>query len=364
MHIVLDTNVVVTEGYGASRRFKLFLSVARMLGYSVYVPEVVVDEVVAKFARVLGSEAEDLGKKRRRLTELLSSELSDPLDGLDLAAESESFRSRLLKQLSDASVQLLSYPTTSHRDLVKRATTRIRPFNEKGSGYRDTLIWMTVLDLVPRADDLIVLVAKDRMFRGQGTELNARLVSEAKGEGDQSTDVALALDLKALIDDYIRPNLKNVAWDDPVKTLSNLANDVGSTLDTQIMNEYAHQELDPNRIGLTWEFESPKLQAVSEFCDPDQIDVSELNTGQYLVKVAANFTGEFDVFMLKANWYAHEDDARLYLIDWDWNDFGLLASISLPVRCEAYLLVDSGGNLLNGYESIDIIPALVHDANF
>ena len=38
MHIVLDTNAIVSEGFGNSRQFKALLSVSNSLGYTIVVP--------------------------------------------------------------------------------------------------------------------------------------------------------------------------------------------------------------------------------------------------------------------------------------------------------------------------------------
>ena len=363
MHIVLDTNIIVSEGYGTSRRFKLFLSVARTLNYSVYVPEIVIDEVVAKFSRVSECETRSLRKHMTNLSRMLSRSLSDPLDALDMAGQTECFRNRLLAQLCQAGVQKLGYPSIPHRKVATRANSRKKPFDKKGSGYRDTLIWMTVLDLVPSVDAQIVLVSTDRAFQGKGTELDHQLIVESKGIANGTTEVALATDLNTLIGDYIRPNLQNVPWSDPLAILDQLTHDAPEKLEEKIREEYAHRELDSSQIGLTWEFESPALQSISDFCSSDEINVvvNKLDDDQHLVKVGGNFTGEFDVFMLKANWYAYEDDPRLSLVDWDWNDHGVLVNICMVVGLEAYCIVDNDGNVRDDFESVSIVPALPPD---
>jgi hypothetical protein len=50
--------------------------------------------------------------------------------------------------LQDAGVVIRPTPTVSHDVLAQRAIDRTRPFNEHGGGYRDTLHWYTVLDVI------------------------------------------------------------------------------------------------------------------------------------------------------------------------------------------------------------------------
>ena len=68
MHIVLDTNAIVSEGFGNSRQFKALLSVSNSLGYTIVVPQIVIDETVARFSKSLASEVESVRNKLRKLS--------------------------------------------------------------------------------------------------------------------------------------------------------------------------------------------------------------------------------------------------------------------------------------------------------
>ena len=341
MHIVLDANAIVSEGFGNSRQFKALLSVANALGYTIVVPQVVVDEVVARFSKSLEAEVEAVRSRLAKLSNWMSRSLESPIGVLNVADETESFKRTLLKKFEDANVVVAGYPDTPHEELVRRATSRTRPFDDNGSGYRDTLIWMTVLDLVTETGEQVVLVAADKAFRNKERpnlhrDLTTQVSDITRAGGNR---VALSINLSSLVDDHIRPYLNNVPWENPLETLANLVFGAEETIALAIQEKYAHMEWDPNALGLSGDFESPTLDSASNVTIRSVEDVREYPGGGYLVKVEADFEADFGVFMYKSDWYAHEEEPHLFVVDWDWNDHGLFAGIVLSMRCSADLVV-------------------------
>ena len=342
MHIVLDTNSVVSEGFGNSKQFKALLSVSNALGHTIVVPQLVIDETVAKFNRTLASEVETVRNRLSKLSNWIDRSLESPVESLNLGHETESFKSALHAKLKDANVVVVSYPDTPHEALVRRATSRTRPFNEAGSGYRDTLIWMSVLDVVASTTERVVLVAADNDFSRSKEDhrLHGQMVAEVtKIHGRDANSVTLAKDLAQLVNEHIRPSLNNVTWQNPLETLAAFVTDAEETIALAIQEKYAYTEWDPQDLGLSWEFETPSLTFVEGITALVVRDVREYPGERYLVNVEANFEAQFDIFIYKADWYAFEDEPNLWVEDWDWNDHGLLAGTTLQMRCTADLVV-------------------------
>ena len=344
MHIVLDTNAIVSEGFGNSRQFKALLSVSDVLGYTIVVPQVVIDEVVSRFSKSIESEIEAVQVKLNKLSNWMDRSLESEVGSIRLEDETELFAGALRSKLECANVVVVGYPDTAHEVLVRRATSRTRPFNKAGSGYRDTLIWMSVLDLVQRVTERVVLVAADTIFAKNKDDhhLHGDLVAEVRQiEGRDADSVALCKDLAQLVNEHIRPSLNDVAWQNPLETLATLVSNAEETIALAIQDKYFYTEWDPNDLGLSWEFESPRLALAEGVTDLAVLDVREYPGGRYLVNVEATFDAQFDVFMYKSDWYAYDDDPNLFVEDWDWNDHGLLAGTVLPMRCTADLVVSA-----------------------
>ena len=75
------------------------------------------------------------------------------------------------------SFTVLPWPQTAHQDLAMRAVNRTPPFNEKGTGYRDSLVWADVVELARSGHD-VALVSMDKAFEGNPGELAPALQAE------------------------------------------------------------------------------------------------------------------------------------------------------------------------------------------
>src|SRR5262249_14685420 len=71
------------------------------------------------------------------------------------------YEAQLRRRLTQHHVSVREHPTISHAEVVKRAIAKRPPFNQQGQGYRDTLIWYTILELVADPDDWFVTVDND-----------------------------------------------------------------------------------------------------------------------------------------------------------------------------------------------------------
>jgi hypothetical protein len=59
-----------------------------------------------------------------------------------------SYSARLTQLAIDHDFAHLSYPKASHKNIVARALRRRRPFRENGTGYRDALLWSSILERI------------------------------------------------------------------------------------------------------------------------------------------------------------------------------------------------------------------------
>jgi len=339
MHYVLDANVIVGGAFGASVHLRTLLSASRDIGYTVYVPRIVLEEVFAKYSRALASKVEEANKVLAALSRLLDRDYKHLADGLDVGGETKGFQERLLGQLVEARSVILEYPDTPHADLVKRATLRKRPFDNKGHGYRDALIWQTVIELATQVEGTVILVSQDNHFAdGQGN-LHSDLIEDLIGLGLPQDKVTLAPQLATLFDEHVRTKLRTISWDCPLRILAQQGMNLEEFIGLRIQEAYFGQEWNPSKLGLPYEYESPMLDEIEEVSNLVVVDSRELSPNQILVKIGAETFGDFGVFVYKPDWYI-SDDPRLNLDDFDWSDHYVRAKIAVPLRCELDLVVD------------------------
>ncbi len=342
MYVVLDSSVIISEGYGDSRLFELFTSTSSLAGYKVCVPKLVFVEVAADFARMLDRETKKVSKGLDFLSRRLGQCLQSSIDNLDKETENAQYLKRFESKINESGSIIVEYPTTLHEDLVHRAASRQKPFDETGSGYRDALVWDTVIDLASAVSDPVILVSEDPDFantdkddkgkrhKKKKNSLHPDLINDLKLRGISKDKVVLMPSLSEFVDVYVRPRLK----------LSQLDLDTERMIVDSLLKIYSGYEWDPADLGLSVEYESPFLDRLYGISDLHVLDVRELSSTQLLVKVTATLDCDFSVFVYKPDGYVMDDD-RLAVYDFAWNDHYLWGGLNLSLESELSLTIDT-----------------------
>ncbi|WP_144761293.1 PIN domain-containing protein [Curtobacterium sp. 9128] len=193
----------------------------RLLGYAswhrfldVRVPTVCVEELVAHHGRQV-TEAHTLWERASQSYRRLGLEVPSAPAALDYRAYVET---RLDEHLG---FDIMPLPNVAHWELLRRAVGRIPPFDDRGSGYRDSLVWANVADLA-RAGTDVALVTADKIFRDDGGGLTALLQS----------DIEDAAGSVVIVQDLTRWLLEHLPWK------SERASDAVATAQDEEFREY------------------------------------------------------------------------------------------------------------------------------
>ncbi len=330
----------MSQRYGSGAHFTALLGASSAVGYRVYLPKVALEEIVANFERDFSENANKADQSLSKLSRLIGRPVVSPVEGFNSKEETEAFRDRLLDRLNKAGAQTVDYPVTSHESLVKRATSRRRPFDDKGSGYRDALIWESVLELATQVDGTIVLVTNDKDFRDGSSDLHGDLVDDLKGLGLPENKVVLAADLSGLVDEHVRPMLGTVPWESPLLVLAQGGINLEDAVAQILQDACSGEEWEPRELGIPYQCESPTLDMVEDVSSLTVLDIRQLDSNQVLVKVEADAVAQFDVFVYKPDVYTMDHD-RLTVVDSDWNDHYVLGALPVSLHCNIDLVIDT-----------------------
>ena len=339
-HFVLDANIVIAEQYGISAHVRALLSASSAVGFQVHLPKVALEEIAAKYERDLSKNAKEADQSLSRLSRLLGRSIDSPVDGFDSKEETESFRERLVNHLGMTESHIMDYPDTPHETLVKRATSRKRPFDDNGSGYRDAIIWESILELATQVKGPIVLVTKDKDFREGSSNLHGDLIKDLERLGLPEDKVTLATDLASLVEQHVRPNLGKLPWESPLQFLAQDGFNLEDSIALILLDACSRKEWEPPELGIPWEYESPTLDMIADVSGLTVLDIRQLNSSQVLVKVEANVIAEFVVLVYKPDWHT-SDDRGLIVVEFDRNDHYVQAGIPLSLHCNLDLVIDA-----------------------
>lgn len=180
MYIFIDTNVFYNNWFLKNADFKFLINFVENTDAVLLMSELVCEEVNNLHAREINAIVNNLEnelRKSRKLTisnwDFDFSSLREKYDFKEVLSE----RTRLTKYFS--------YSEIRHEEVVKRAMSKIRPFQEEEKGYRDTLIWLSFLSFLKKnsitREVIFISNNKNDFFDGKRTDFHEDLKRDIQG---------------------------------------------------------------------------------------------------------------------------------------------------------------------------------------
>jgi hypothetical protein len=158
IYVVVDTTELVRVPLVDAGGWKELLARCRRGHVQVLVPEVVVREATRQYgSRVRG----DLVQAQKAVAKLRDLGFADMPDLNSTASQADalatSYRSQLEERLRSVGALVLSLPKVSHSDILDRDLEVRKPFRQNGKGYRDALIWETILEFSEACNEASII---------------------------------------------------------------------------------------------------------------------------------------------------------------------------------------------------------------
>lgn len=245
--VVLDTNELTRNYMLTGLKYQLIETMGHTTWLDFRIPRVVLEELIANHERAVTAAKTKLDKLNRERRMLGLAGLAEPADSLDYRAYVEE---RLDERLG---ISVLEWPITAHSDLVARAVRRRRPFNERGDGYRDALVWADVARLAGAGQD-VALVSADRAFAGPDGALAAQLAAE----------VAELPGSVELVSNFGQWLIKELPW----HKIADLESAIQQAASSQFVDYYLHSDFQEDL--------APDIQALGFSAPPYSVVIDEV----------------------------------------------------------------------------------------
>jgi hypothetical protein len=330
----------------------------------VAVPQLALDEAVNKYREDVVRATAEVGKLRSSLKRLgVEPDLSIPkIDEL-----SGRYEDAIGKRLRKWGVATIAYPEVPHQQLARSAIAKRSPFDQQGRGYRDALIWYTVIGLA--GDREVWLVTDDNDFRASGSDdLAADLVSDLESIERSAPDVRLFRTIKdcvAELGDVIeKPKQEiNKRLKDDAGYLRTLTKGIEQGLDWKGINRY---EVKPP-ASLADEI---TIEAVDDIRDVYVQDARLVTTGELLVRLDSIVDVTVGMFIEKSDIGDIEDylanaedesyDNSFEIDDWNWSPRYVSARTQLHLNVRVSAIAE--GKSLD-FQRIDVDDYSVIDGD-
>lgn len=306
LRFVFDASALIAEGHGDSDALNFFLFSSRLVGHQVCLPPHVLDEVLSHYKRTLTDKVNAAKSSFAKAAKLMPDKPHPPFPAIVIDDALAKKTTLLRERLDGASCTTLPYPVTSHEYLAQRAISRKRPFDTSGSGYRDALIWESILMLVSDCPGDVVFITADKDFADADGALHTDLKQDLESKAYPGNKVVLVKDIARAIDQFIRPELTRINTIDRAAT--SMGPDPSSHLAHSIEQEYVQSRTwRPDELGLPWHFEDISIESVVGVSAIRAIDTRELDDGQLLVKINAVLDCVLDVHVQRSEVHALEE---------------------------------------------------------
>ena len=205
-HFIIDTNFVYLDFFLRGTNITALTGSADKLGHIVYIPQVVFDELCKQYYEEIdvASEAErKYFKALNRVNPIVSKYTSANFDRLK-----SSYEEYLAKKCDHLGIYVLDYPKVEHRKMVLRELNQRKPFKDSTKGYRDSLIWETILAFGKRIggnDTVVFLTENTDDFAKDKTQLHPDLIADCSKDGITEGKICLKTGFHSFITNEILP---------------------------------------------------------------------------------------------------------------------------------------------------------------
>lgn len=292
MYVLLDTNVFVGDWRLSGSAFSVFREARARIGANWVVPEIVLAEVTNKATERLKaikdrleSTATELQFLRGRPMERLS---------LDVPAASADYNAFLNDLFAKDNAKVVPVPDVPHTELAKRAVEKRKPFKEGGAGYRDALIWHTVLELLGEPDTKLYFVTANSSDFGRDV-LHPDLVADLTQRRIDPERIRYFSSLEAFNKDVVLPTLEQV--DDVAKDLE--SGSAALNLLEWARSEFRHllEARDVAYVALDWAYECGRVRMgpIRRVTNLRVTEVRRLPSGRFFMRATVDASIELNL---------------------------------------------------------------------
>lgn len=338
MDLLLDSTVFWDDPNMRSESWKLLREYLRRSGSRVLIPAVVRHEIKAKFAERLKKEEGRVDSAIASIMRLTEADFKAP--ALDSVAQSEKYDLRLTSRLSGLDAEDLPYPSTAHEAMVQRQLKGLRPFQQKGTGYRDALIWYSLMEELKKQNrDCVIITNNTADFSLDKDDLKT-LHGDFQSDLDScgiKSNVEIRRGLDEFITDFVKPALgkledfkAELEKGRPIDLKGYLQNNFSQVFEGL---RHAHLRI---RIPDALRLEEPiRVSSMNE--EPSSIeidDVLELSDHEIYIEFHAVYNADVFGFLSRTDAFNLSEDSNIYVTDIGWSNQSAQVGIKLDLEVQ------------------------------
>lgn len=344
MRVVFDSSAIIASSTNLdSTAFRMLFAAADQLGITPRIPRIVIDEVGRNFRDKLEKHQLEVSRSLRAYggvaKVILDSPVSDQMVEDHVATQRRNFD----EIISKWSCLTIEYPPIGHDTLARRAVAKQKPFGDSRDGYRDPLIWYSVLSLLQSSVEPHVFVcANTKDFANQSKDadltLHTDLADDIRTLGLDPDVVQLVRSVNEFNDLFVLPQLQQLE-ELEARLKSNPSDALWFfeelTITVSRFMTNAIDQADPALLGFDDDIIAVEEHDGFEVSEIEQVKVRRLPSSQLLVDVKFSIEGELRL-LLDANsdlYMGFSDDEEGHSVgQWDSRVYDVSAQSIMTIE--------------------------------
>ena len=344
MNVILDANLLVADFHLSGKDFRLLWSEASRIPADIFLPRVAFDETVNKYRERLEKQLSVSTKHAKMLGHLLNRDLAPCLPPSSLQRLVLDYESELQSTLTKRRVKVLPYPSVSHQKMVQRDLARMKPFRPGGAGYRDALIWESLVSFChAHTASTVVFVTLNKRDFGSGPDFAVELATELTDRqiDPQKMQVCCGLDKFNRL--FIIPRLEVLPTStDRLVAIGLPSFDIQRWFAEQGATILEAEDLGLFCLGFEPEHGSVILRSVDQVRKINVLDVRRLTSGEILITAEAELDLVLSVSASGRDW-ERSDAVREFFGPGGFESAFAYYPSTIRIRVSVFVSTETGG---------------------
>lgn len=241
--------------------------------YEFVLPIVIKDEVVNNFKKQLKEKYENINsyvswykKYTSRKFEIASHE--------EFEEDAKGYIARFEQLIRVNQIEQIDYPDYSHKEIVTRNAKQLKPFSGNDAGYKDTLIWLNIIDRLKATSDVVIYISKNKSDFGKNDSLHKDLLKELDDNGIERDRVQYFSKQETFFEEVITPQLPVLDAIDQIRNNEYEDFNFDEYIDNHIYEWLSENQ---NEIDLSYISQSLERPYISSI---DEVELIELSDGK------------------------------------------------------------------------------------
>jgi hypothetical protein len=298
-----------------------------------------------------------------------------PAIEVERSAQRAAEEQRLRALVEEAGGLIAPLPALSHEEVVERALLRRQPFDTQGrNGYRDVLLWETVVELAADSPDTIILIARDKaafFYKDPAQGLAPRLVDELRERLGRPDAVKAFFEFDEGIEEALRLSAEHAAEEQKAALAAQetASKDALANLNRLIAQDPGFAELLADAVDSALEYwdlgpdlrafgipdsdvYGAQLEVMSSVENLSFISAHVAEDGQVLAELSADVHGTADASMHPSTATLLDYDPRVRVYEFGYGGATASAEIDVGVRVVLDVVVDPENAMLGSLATV------------